>query len=72
METHFTEKDRATLTTVEVKLDRAIQDIASLTNSFATKEDVKDHELRIRRLELWGAIAIGGMYAIQFYFNYIK
>lgn len=31
-----------------------------------------DHETRIRRLELWGAIAIGALYMFQFYFNFIK
>lgn len=32
----------------------------------------KDHETRIRRLELWGAIALGISYALQFYFNFIR
>lgn len=32
----------------------------------------KDHELRIRRLEMWGGIAIGLGYALQFYFNFLK
>lgn len=36
----------------------------------------RDFELRIRRLELWGAISIGFMYAVQaaifFYLNFIK
>lgn len=31
-----------------------------------------DHETRIRRLELWGAIAMGFSYALNFYFNYLK
>lgn len=30
-----------------------------------------DHELRLRRLEMWGAIAIGLLYALQFYFNFL-
>jgi hypothetical protein len=50
-ETHFTEKDRATLTTLEVKLDRAILDIAALTHSFASKSDLTDVEKRIDNLE---------------------
>ncbi len=28
-----------------------------------------DHEIRIRRLEFWGAIAIGVLYAFEFYFK---
>ena len=35
-------------------------------------KDKKDHELRLRRIEQWGAIAIGMSYALQFYFNYLK
>lgn len=31
-----------------------------------------DHETRIRRLELWGAIALGISYALQFYFNFLR
>lgn len=40
------------------------------------KEDVhgtlKDHENRLRRVELWGGILIGISYALQFYFKYLK
>jgi len=35
------------------------------------KDQLKDHENRIRRLELWGSIALGLLYAIQFYYNYL-
>lgn len=31
-----------------------------------------DHETRIRRIEMWGAMAIGISYALQFYFNYLR
>lgn len=34
--------------------------------------DNKDHELRIRKLEFWGAIAVGLSYALQFYFKFLK
>lgn len=33
---------------------------------------IKDHENRMRRLEWWGAIAVGFLYAIQAYFQFIK
>lgn len=46
------------------------------TGMDALKEDlsdkIKDHETRVRRLELWGATAVGILYALQFYFNYLK
>jgi hypothetical protein len=31
----------------------------------------ESHETRLRRLEWWGAIAIGALYAINFYFQFI-
>ena len=36
------------------------------------EREKQDHELRIRRLEMWGAIAIGLSYALQFFFNYLR
>jgi hypothetical protein len=45
------------------------------------REDIKeiregtgftDHEIRIRRLEWLGSIAVGLSIALQFYFNFIK
>ena len=32
----------------------------------------KDFETRLRRLELWGGMAIGFNYALQFYFNIVQ
>lgn len=52
---HFTIQDRKTLTQVETKLDRAIDDIKNLTNNFAQKSEVsamkEDYEARLRTLE---------------------
>lgn len=31
-----------------------------------------DHEMRLRRLEMWGGIALGLSYALQFYFNFLR
>jgi hypothetical protein len=39
-------------------------DIKELSENTSAK--VLDHELRLRRLELWGAMAIGGLSLIQF------
>lgn len=33
---------------------------------------IKDHEVRVRRLELWSAIAIGFLYAVEIWLNFIK
>ncbi len=52
------------------------QDLKTFQNSFVTHDEFnpvkKDVETRLRRLEQWGAIAIGVLYASQFYFNFIK
>ena len=64
-------------------LSRAISDLKDLNNkvtefnnNYAKKNEVetveKDHEARLRRLELWGAIAIGFMYAVEAYLNLVK
>jgi len=34
-------------------------------------KSIPDHEARIRRLEYWGAAAIGILTALQFYFNFL-
>lgn len=47
-----------------------------LDDNYVKKVDFEktdtDKEVRIRRLELWGAIAIGVMYALQFYFQFFN
>jgi hypothetical protein len=58
-ESHFTRNDRDLLVAIDTKLELMIK-----SNS--------DHEMRIRRLELWGAISIGLAYALQFYFNFLR
>ena len=58
-ESHFKREDRDLLISIDTKLTTLIT-----TSS--------DHETRIRRLEMWGAISIGLAYAMQFYFNFLK
>ena len=58
-ESHFQREDRDLLIAIDTKLTTLMQ-----SNN--------DHETRLRRLELWGGIAIGGAYALQAYFNFIK
>ncbi len=67
-EAHFTQADRQTLTKVETKLDRAIEDIKGLTNNFATKEELsvlKDElaELKpkVDKLNMKYQVAIGAI-----------
>lgn len=38
----------------------------------ANEKSNTDHEQRMRRIEMWGAILIGLAYALQFYFNFLK
>lgn len=62
--------DHDLLVTLHEQIKQVRVDIQDLKDNTAGK--VLDHELRLRRVELWGAIAIGAMYAIQFYFNFVK
>jgi hypothetical protein len=61
--------DHDLLITLHEQIKQVRQDIQNLNDNTSAK--VLDHELRIRRLELWGAIAVGAMYAIEFYFNFV-
>lgn len=56
---HFNRNDRDLLVRIDEKLELIIK-----SNG--------DHETRIRRLEMWGAISIGLAYALQFYFNFLQ
>jgi hypothetical protein len=51
-------------------------DLKVFQNSFVTHDEFnpikKDIEMRMRRVELWGAITIGALYAVEAYFNFIK
>lgn len=71
METDVTNmNDHDLLVTMHEQIKGIKNDIKDLKEGH--NEKLLDHELRIRRLELWGAIAIGFSYALQFYFNYLK
>ncbi len=53
--------------------DLLIRIDTNLTNLITQqKNNHTDHELRIRRLEMWGGIALGLSYAIQFYMNFLQ
>lgn len=62
--------DHDLLVTMHEQLKQVRIDISNLSDNTSAK--ILDHELRLRRLESWGAIAIGLLYAMQFYFNVIK
>lgn len=61
--------DHDLIITIHEQIKNVRQDIKDLKDG--TGEKLADHEMRLRRLELWGAIAIGVGYALQFYFNVI-
>jgi len=62
--------DHDLLVTMHEQVKNIRADIKELKEG--TSEKLSDHEIRIRRLETWGAILVGVSYALQFYFNFIK
>ena len=64
-----TMNDHDLLVTMHEQIKGIKADIRDLKDGTSTK--LSDHELRLRRLELWGGIALGASYALQFYFNYL-
>ena len=58
-------EENVTLNFSQIK--EAIRDLTTGTASTLT-----DHESRIRRLELYGALAVGFLYAIQAYLQFFK
>ena len=71
MENNITKmNDHDLLVTMHEQIKNIRADIHELKEATASK--LTDHEVRLRRLELWSAIAIGVLYALQGYFNFIK
>jgi hypothetical protein len=64
------ENDHDLLVALHEQIKQVRVDIKDLKDG--TSDKLLDHELRMRRLELWGAIALGLSYALQFYFNFLK
>lgn len=62
--------DHDLLITMHEQIKGIKADIKDLKDG--TSATLTDHEMRIRRLELWGALAIGFMYAIQFFLYFIR
>lgn len=61
--------DHDLLITMHEQIKGIKGDIKDLKDGTGTK--LQDHESRLRRLELWGAILVGVSYALQFYFNFL-
>jgi len=62
---HFTQGDRDLMIEMNTTLKRAVSDIQNLSNNFASKNDIVDHEKRLRTIEafkdtLHGKIVIIG------------
>lgn len=62
--------DHDLLVTMHEQIKGIKNDIKDLKDGTSTK--LSDHEARLRRLELYGGIAIGLSYGLQFYLNYVK
>lgn len=62
--------DHDLLVTLHEQVKGVREDLKEMKDGIALQ--LTDHELRIRRLELYGGIAVGLSIALQFYFNYIK
>ena len=62
--------DHDTLITLLSEVRQIRTDIADLKDGTTAK--ITDHEMRLRRIETWGAILLGISYAMQFYLNYMK
>lgn len=62
--------DHDLLVTMHEQIKNIKNDIKDLRDG--TASTIADHEDRIRRLEVWGAIAIGISMSLQFYFNYLR
>lgn len=62
--------DHDLLVTMHEQIKGIKADIKELKDGTSTK--LSDHELRLRRLELWGGVMVGLSYALQFYLNFIK
>ena len=62
--------DHDLLVTMHEQIKGIKSDIKDLKDGTSTK--LTDHELRLRRLELWGGIAVGVSYGLQFYFNFLR
>lgn len=74
---------RAIRTDVKDLKDSTTDRVAALESEKFNKEEAlswkkaidlihQDHETRIRRVERWGALAIGGLAVIQFLLNYFR
>ncbi len=62
--------DHDLLITLHEQIKNVRSDIKDLKDGTGAKLD--DHEARLRRVELWGAIGLGFLYAIQAYLTFFK
>lgn len=70
LSTQMTLNDRDLLIRLDENVKNVLTELRDLKEGTATT--LNDHELRLRRLEMWGAIAIGLSYALQFYMSFIN
>ena len=68
-EEHFSRSDRDMLVTLHAEMKGLRADVAEMKNGVQVK--LADHEMRIRRVEWWGALAIGALTLAQFILPYV-
>ena len=57
------EKDHDLLVEINVRMAEVVRELKEMKDNFAVKQT--DHELRIRRIEQFGAMAIGALALAQ-------
>ena len=62
-ESHFKREDRDLLIELKTNMGNLLSEIKSMKEDGITVQ--KDHELRIRKLESWGAMAIGALFILE-------
>lgn len=66
----MSEADHDLLIVLKTKMDDVLLAIDNLREGTSVR--IQDHENRIRRIEHWVSIAIGGILLIQAYLSFIK
>ena len=77
MEDRRQNNDHDLLITLVQKVDDLKEDIKDIKEGWTEKIRekgvlIEDHEIRMRRLEKWGMIAVGFLYAVETYVNFVK
>ena len=61
--------DHDLLVTMHEQIKNLRKEVGEMKDGTSVK--IADHEVRIRRLELWGGMAVGALYLFEAYLKYI-